>query len=128
MVLEREQVKNRFIAKGRTTHACVYTAGLETQPEIRTHRGKEIHSGMRDPHRMADVVEPYGMPPCPLVNSPEEYKSHCTNGIQPCSQASCIENMFACGDFEAALSIGRIRRHVGVKAPLNTPCVTFEGG
>ena len=128
MVLEREQVKNQFIAEGRTTHGCVRTAGFVTQPGIRTHRGVEIHSGKRDPHGIAVVVELYGMPPCPLANSPGKCTSHGTNEIQPCPQASCIKNMFGCGDSEAALSIGWIRRHVGVNAPLKTPHVTFEKG
>lgn len=128
MVLEREQVKNRFIAKGRTTHGCIRTTGFETQPGLRMHRGEEIHSGKREPHRTANVVELHGMPPCPLAICPGKYKSHGTNGIQPRSQTSCIENIFGCGDSEVALSIGWIRRHVGVKAPLKTPCVTFEEG
>ena len=38
------------------------------------HRGVEIHSGKRDPHGTADVVELYGTPPCPLANSPGKYK------------------------------------------------------
>ncbi len=92
------------------------------------HHGAESHSGKRDPHGTSDVAALHGMPPCPLGNNPGKCKSHGTNGIQPCSQASCIENMFGCGDAEAALSICRIRRHVGVKAPLKTPHVMFEGG
>ena len=128
MVLEREQVKIRFMAEERTTHGCVRTAGFVTQPGFRMHRGVEIHSGKRDPHGTADVVERCGMPPCPLENRPGNYKSHGTYEIQPCSRPSYIENMFGCGDSEAALSIGWFRRHVGVKAPLKTPCVTFEGG
>ena len=117
---------NQFIAEGRTTHGCASTAGFETQPGIRIRRGVEFHSGKRGPHGIADVLELYGMPPCPLANSPGKYKSHGTNGIQPCSQASCIENMFGCGDSAAALTLGWVRRHVGVKAPLKTPYVTFE--
>lgn len=105
MDLEREQVRNRFIAEGRTRHGWLRTAGFETQLGLRMHRRVEIRSGKRDSHGIEDVVELYGMPPCPLANSPGKYKSHDTNEIQPCSQASCIENMFGYGDSEAALTI-----------------------